>query len=69
MWGAMQAPTTPAVVVKRLGNFPFWRGEEKFLSAIEPLYVNASMRGVEVLLGSLNKETKVRERKEGTRDD
>jgi uncharacterized Zn finger protein len=69
MWGAMQTPTTPAAIVKRLGNFPFWRGEEKFLSAIEPLYVNASMRGVEVLLGSLNKETKARERKEGTRDD
>lgn len=52
MWGTVRTPTTPAAVVKRLGNFPFWRGEEKFLSAIEPLYVNASARGEEVLLGT-----------------
>ncbi|NOT56529.1 MAG: hypothetical protein HOP18_18170 [Deltaproteobacteria bacterium] len=65
MWGAVRTPTTPAAVVKRLGNFPFWRGEEKFLSAIEPLYVNASARGEEVMLGSLNSETTVRAGKEG----
>ena len=61
MWGTMQTPTTPAAVVKRLGNFPFWRGEEKFLSAIEPLYVDGSMRGVEVILGSLNREPHARD--------
>lgn len=69
MWVALQTPTTSAAVVKRLGNFPFWRGEEKFLSAIEPLYVNASTRGVEVMLGSLHKEKKARAGKEGARDD
>jgi uncharacterized Zn finger protein len=57
MWGSVQTPTTPAAVVKRLGNFPFWRGEEKFLSAIEPLYVNASTRGVDIMLGVPNRET------------
>ncbi len=65
MWGAVRTPTTPAAVVKRLGNFPFWRGEEKFLSAIEPLYVNASARGEEVMLGALNTDTTARAGKEG----
>jgi uncharacterized Zn finger protein len=65
MWGTVRTPTTPAAVVKRLGSFPFWRGEEKFLSAIEPLYVNASARGEEVMLGALNIDTTARAGKEG----
>jgi hypothetical protein len=36
---------------KRLGNFPFWRGEEPFLEAIEPLYAQAAVRGMELFLG------------------
>ena len=51
VFGEVQIPPTAAALVKRLGNFPFWRGEEKFLSAIEPLYTNASPRGLEVFLG------------------
>jgi uncharacterized Zn finger protein len=52
LFGEVQIPATPAALVKRLGNFPFWRGEEKFLIAMESMYVNASPRGLEVFLGA-----------------
>ena len=52
LFGEVQVPPTPAALVKRLGNFPFWRGEEKFLTAVESVYVNASPRGLEVFLGT-----------------
>ena len=60
-WGAVSLPDNPfgevrtppiaAALPKRLGNFPFWRGEKKFLEAIEPIYTRASMRGMELFLG------------------
>jgi uncharacterized Zn finger protein len=52
MFGEVRVPPTPAALLKRLGNFPFWRGEERFLSAIEPVYTQASARGVDVFLGA-----------------
>jgi uncharacterized Zn finger protein len=58
VWGSIQTPATPAAVVKRLGSFPFWRGGGKFLSARNPLYTLASVRGVDILLGTQNRETK-----------
>ena len=36
---------------KRLGSFPFWRGKERFLDALEPIYRDASQQGVETFLG------------------
>jgi hypothetical protein len=36
---------------RRLGNFPFWRGAERFLDALEPVYAQASQRGLEAFLG------------------
>lgn len=52
LFGEVRVPPAPAALVKRLGNFPFWRGEERFLEAIEPLYTQASPRGLEVFLGA-----------------
>ncbi|MGE0682490.1 MAG: SWIM zinc finger family protein [Candidatus Binatia bacterium] len=52
LFGEVQVPPTPAALVKRLGNFPFWRGTERFLDAIEPIYTNASPRGLDVFLGA-----------------
>jgi uncharacterized Zn finger protein len=49
--GEVQIPATPAALVRRLGNFPLWRGEEQFFSAIEPIYTNASPRGLDIVLG------------------
>jgi len=40
-----------AALVKRLGNFPFWRSEENFLEAMQRIYNRASAQGLEVFLG------------------
>lgn len=50
--GGVNLPPTSAALPKRLGNFPFWRGAERFLEAVEPIYVRASARGLDVFLGS-----------------
>jgi uncharacterized Zn finger protein len=49
--GGALIPTVPAALPKQLGNFPFWRGEERFLNAIEPIYVQSSPLGLNVFLG------------------
>jgi len=49
--GGALIPLAPAALPKRLGSFPFWRGEERFLEAIEPIYVQASPLGMNVFLG------------------
>jgi len=49
--GKVMIPLVPAALPKRLGNFPFWRGEERFLDAIEPIYIQASQLGINVFLG------------------
>jgi uncharacterized Zn finger protein len=49
--GEVRVPPVPAALPKRLGNFPLWRGAERFLEAIERVYVQASPRGLAVFLG------------------
>jgi uncharacterized Zn finger protein len=49
--GEVQVPAMPASLPKRLGHFPFWRGEERFLAALEPIYAAASPVGLDVVLG------------------
>jgi uncharacterized Zn finger protein len=49
--GEVPIPLLPAALPKRIGNFPFWRGEERFLDAIEPIYIQASQLGMNVFLG------------------
>ena len=40
-----------AALPRRLGGFPFWRGGEPFLQAIEPTYTRATSRGLDTVLG------------------
>jgi uncharacterized Zn finger protein len=40
----------PAALPKRLGGFPFWRGEERLLDALERIYREASVAGMDVFL-------------------
>ena len=47
-------PRTAAALPKRLGNFPFWRGEKRFIEAIEPIYSKASELGMDAFLGDFN---------------
>src|SRR5207247_5960396 len=43
--GEVQLPPVSAALPKRLGNFPFWRGAEHFLDAVEPIYRQAAPEG------------------------
>ncbi len=51
-FGEVRLPPVPAAVPKRLGNFPFWRGSERFLETIESVYKGVSQRGLDVFLGA-----------------
>jgi len=52
LFGEVRAPAMPAALPKRLGNFPFWRAEEQFLEAMEPVYRDASAVGLDAFLGA-----------------
>lgn len=44
-------PPSPGALSKHLGHFPMWRGEERFLDALELVYKKASNNGMNVFLG------------------
>jgi uncharacterized Zn finger protein len=46
----VKAPVS-AALPKRLGHFPFWRGQEHFLDTLESLYRAAGQHGMEVFQG------------------
>jgi uncharacterized Zn finger protein len=48
-------PPVAAAWPKRLGSFPFWRGTEGFLDALEPLYREAGRQGLALFLGERTK--------------
>lgn len=50
LFGEIRIPPLPAALPKRLGSFPFWRGEQRFLEAVEPIYTQASPRGMDLFL-------------------
>lgn len=50
LFGEVAVPPIPAALPRRLGGFPFWRGQEPFLQAIGPDYAAASPRGLDVFL-------------------
>ncbi len=49
-FGEVRIPPIPAALPKRLGNFPFWRGETKFLAALELIYSRAADEGLKLFL-------------------
>ena len=49
--GVARIPTISAALPKRLGSFPFWRGKESFIPALEEVYRKASPAGLDVFLG------------------
>jgi uncharacterized Zn finger protein len=51
-WAAAPARESGAALARRLGGFPFWRGQEGFLEAMDLAYAQAARAGVEVLAGS-----------------
>jgi uncharacterized Zn finger protein len=50
-FGEVRIPSAPAALVRRLGSFPFWRGEEPFVPVMERVYREASEGGMDVFLG------------------
>jgi uncharacterized Zn finger protein len=55
IFGEVRIPPIAAALPKRLGSFPFWRGEEKFLDVMESIYTKASPVGLSVFLGEPTK--------------
>jgi uncharacterized Zn finger protein len=51
LWGEVRKPPVSAALVRRLGKFPFWRGDEPLQDALEPDYDRASALGLNVFLG------------------
>jgi uncharacterized Zn finger protein len=51
VYGEAQTPPVTAALVRRLGKFPFWRGEKPLLEAVEAAYVDASAAGIKAFLG------------------
>ena len=51
-FGEVSVPATAAALVRRLGRFPFWRGTASLIDAVEPVYAQASARGLDVFLGT-----------------
>jgi uncharacterized Zn finger protein len=50
LFGEVRVPPVPATLPRRLGNFPFWRGEQPFLPALEHTYAAASAIGMDAFL-------------------
>ena len=50
-FGEVNSPPVSAALPKRLGSFPFWRGAERFLEAMEQIYGSAGSRGMSAFLG------------------
>jgi uncharacterized Zn finger protein len=49
--GEARIPPVTAALLRRLGNFPFWRGEEGFSDALHGIYREAALVGLDVFLG------------------
>jgi len=49
-FGEVRIPPLPAALPKRLGSFPLWRGEERFLDTMEKIYAQASPVGLNVFI-------------------
>jgi uncharacterized Zn finger protein len=58
LFGPVEIPTIPAAILKRLGNFPFWRGNQSIVDALGPLYEKTSGRGLEIYIGETFKDSK-----------
>ena len=52
-FGSVAPPPVAASLPRRLGNIPFWRGQQPLLEAIQPIYELATRSGMDVYLGEL----------------
>ncbi len=50
----VEIPREAGALIRRLGGFPFWRGEVPILEALGATYAAASRRGMEVYVGPVS---------------
>jgi uncharacterized Zn finger protein len=50
-FGAVEAPPVSAAWLRRLGAFPFWRGEASLVDTLAPIYARAAQQGLATFLG------------------
>jgi uncharacterized Zn finger protein len=51
---AVEIPREPAPLARRLGGFPFWRGESPLLETLSTVYAAASICGLDVFVGPVS---------------
>jgi len=51
LFGEVQVPPASAALLRRLGNFPFWRGQERLPDVLGPVYRQAAQAGLGAYLG------------------
>jgi uncharacterized Zn finger protein len=51
IYGEAQPPPVSAAWLRRLGKFPFWRGEVPLLETLQPVYAKAAETGLVTFLG------------------
>lgn len=49
--GPVSPPAVSAALLRRLGPFPFWRGQARPADTLEDVYRAAALRGLEILAG------------------
>jgi uncharacterized Zn finger protein len=54
--GDMRTPPVSGAWLRRLGPFPFWRGERPLVEALEPSYRQAAERGLDLCLRATRPE-------------
>lgn len=54
VFGEVKCSATPAALPRRLGGFPFWRGQEPFLDALASIYRATRETGVRTFTGEAN---------------
>lgn len=53
--GVVEIPREPAALPRRLGGFPFWRGESPFLETLSTVCAAASPVGLDVFVGPVDR--------------
>lgn len=61
MLEALRTPPVAAALPRRLGHFPFWRGEQPLLDTLEPIYRAASGSGLALYTGDFHAFRKARD--------
>jgi hypothetical protein len=62
LYGSVNLVTEPSPWARRLGGFPFWRGEEDFLEAVGQVSRRAADAGLRAYLGLCEDGGEVAER-------